>query len=149
MPGLRKLEPDDFKHMLVIEAECFGSGFSPYFIKMIPYLFNNTSFISMQGRSAQGYVVAALEQSNPRRAWLLTLAVRPKYREQGLGKKLAATALDALAREGVAEVSLTVSSDNDQALALYKDLGFSVEKEIEDFYGPEEHRLVLKKFLSE
>ncbi|HOB35068.1 MAG: GNAT family N-acetyltransferase [Firmicutes bacterium] len=147
MPHIRTLQPDDYKHLLAIEAECFDSGYSPYFIKMIPVLFGSTSFIAVKGKSPQGYVAAALEQANPRRAWILSLAVRPKYREQGLGQSLLRHALDALAQAGAAEVFLTVAPDNKPALALYQNMGFSPEKHCANYFGPGENRILLKKNL--
>lgn len=149
MPQIRKLQPDDFKHMLLIEAECFDNGYSPYFIRMIPILFGSTSFIAVQGKSPQGYVAAALEQANPLRAWILSLAVRPKYREQGLGQSLLRHVLDALAKAGATEAALTVAPENKLALALYEKMGFRSEKRCPDFFGPGENRILLKKKLAE
>jgi len=149
MPEIRKLEHDDFKHLLVIETESFDSGYSPYFIKMIPFLYSNTSFIAVKGRSAQGYAMAAIEQSNPRRAWMLSLAVRPKYRGVGLGERLVIQVLDALKQSEVAEVLLSVSPDNVKAIALYEKLGFTTLKIIEDFFGSGEHRKLMKKIIAE
>lgn len=54
MPSIRKLNSDDFNYLLTIETESFSSGYSPYFIKMIPILFGNTSYIAIKGHSPQG-----------------------------------------------------------------------------------------------
>lgn len=148
MPDIRKLEPDDFKHLLVIETESFYSGYSPYFIKMIPTLYGNTSFIAVKGKSAQGYVMAALEQTNPQRAWILSLAVRPKYRGLGLSEQLMDAAMEALKKAGVKEVLLTVAPDNERAIYLYEKLGFTNGKIIDDFFGPGDHRKLMKKVIS-
>lgn len=144
MPEIRKIEPDDFKHLLVIESESFDSGYSPYFIKMIPILYGNTSFIAVKGRSAQGYGMAAIEQGNPRRAWLMSLAVRPKYRGAGLGEKLITHILKSLAEAKVSDVLLTVTPNNTKAVDLYQRLGFDTVKLLQDFYGPGEDRLLMK-----
>jgi ribosomal protein S18 acetylase RimI-like enzyme len=148
MPEIRKLEPDDFKYLLVIETESFFSGYSPYFIKMIPIIYSNTSFISVQGRSAQGYVAAALDQNNPQRAWILSLAVRPKYRGCSLGERLMLRALDSLQELKVQEILLSVAPENVQAVNLYKKLDFTEGKLIHDFFGPGEHRMLMKKTLT-
>jgi len=148
VPDIRKLEPDDFKHLLVIETESFYSGYSPYFIRMIPILYGNTSFIAVKGKSAQGYVMAALEQTNPQRAWILSLAVRPKYRGLGLSEQLMDAAMEALKKAGVKEVLLTVAPDNERAIYLYEKLGFTNGKIIDDFFGPGDHRKLMKKVIS-
>jgi ribosomal-protein-alanine N-acetyltransferase len=149
MPEIRSLEPDDFPNLLVIEAECFQDGYSPYFLKMIPLLYSNTAFIAMKGRQALGYVAAALEQGNPRRAWILSLAVRPQHRGAGLGEKLMVQALNALARTGVAEVKLSVATNNKGAVALYEKLGFETSKSIKDFFGFGKHRELMVKMLTD
>ncbi|MGI6366409.1 MAG: GNAT family N-acetyltransferase [Bacillota bacterium] len=149
MADIRRLAPDDFRHLLVIETESFTSGYSPYFIKMIPYLYANTAFIALEGRSAQGYAVAALEQHAPQRAWILSLAVRPKYRGCGLGEKLMRHVLDALAELKVQEVFLTVAPENEGAIALYQKLGFAQVKPLKDFFGPGEHRIFFQKSLAD
>ncbi|MDD3074664.1 MAG: N-acetyltransferase [Eubacteriales bacterium] len=148
MPLIRKLEHDDFKNLLIIETESFASGYSPYFIKMMPILFGNTSYISLKGHSPQGYVATALEQGSCR-AWILSLAVRPKYRQLGLGKALLATGLQALAAAGAGEVLLSVSPDNQLAITLYEKMGFSICREVSDYFGPGEERIIMKKILPE
>lgn len=147
MPEIRNLEPGDFRHLLVIETESFENGYSPYFIKMIPVLFGNTSFIAVKGKSALGYVVGAIEQANRRRAWIMSLAVRPRARQQGLGSKLVAAVLASLAQAGVREVKLTVSPGNSSAIELYQKHGFVVCREAEDYFGQGQHRLLMKKEL--
>ena len=149
MPEIRNLEHDDFKHLLVIETESFDSGYSPYFIKMIPILYSNTSFIAVKGRSALGYVMGAVEQGNPRRAWIMSLAVRPKARKTGLGEKLLLCLLESMAAIGVKEVKLSVSPENKIAVALYEKHGFTSCRTVEDFYGPGQSRQLMKKIIAE
>lgn len=147
MPEIRNLEPDDFRHLLVIETESFESGYSPYFIKMIPVLFGNTSYIAVKGKSPLGYIAGAIEQANQRRAWIISLAVRPKARNQKLGNRLLQTVLDSFAQAGVGEVKLTVLPANTAAIHLYEKHGFSICKKAEDYFGLGQHRLLMKKVL--
>jgi len=96
-----------------------------------------------------GYVAAAREQGNPRRAWIMSLAVRPKYRGTGIGEILMENVLTSLREAGVKEVVLTASADNAKALSLYEKLGFATIKVADDFYGPGEHRNMMNKFLAD
>jgi len=150
MPAIRKLEHDDFQSLLIIETESFFGGYSPYFIKMIPILFGNTSYISIEGHIPQGYVTTAIEQGNPRRAWILSLAVRPQYRQQGIAKALLETTLNRLIDLGAKEVLLSVAPDNTPALALYLQFGFNANEKVSNYYGPAEDRIIMQKsFLNE
>ncbi|MTI95134.1 MAG: GNAT family N-acetyltransferase [Firmicutes bacterium] len=147
MCEIRTVEPDDFRHLLMIEAESFTGGYSPYFLKMAPTLFGNTSLLAIKGRSPLGYIMCAREQGNPGRAWIMSLAVRPKARNQGLGEKLLVQTLDILKAEGVQDVKLSVEPDNHTALGIYQRHGFTACKTVDDFFGPGQHRLLLKKIL--
>jgi ribosomal-protein-alanine N-acetyltransferase len=55
-------------------------------------------------------------------AEILTLAVAPEARRQGMGQALVEAAI---ARLGPAELFLEVAADNDAAIALYKQAGFA------------------------
>lgn len=146
MPIIRKLVPEDFNHLLTIEEESFSQGYSKYFLKMIPILFGISSYIAIKGQCPQGYVATAFQQGSCQ-AWILSLAVRPKYRQLGIGIGLMQTGLRDLTTEGAREVFLSVSPDNQGAIALYEKLGFTVDQWVEDYFGPGETRLLMKKSL--
>ncbi|MFN3536431.1 MAG: ribosomal protein S18-alanine N-acetyltransferase [Brevundimonas sp.] len=57
-------------------------------------------------------------------AEIVTLAVRPEARRQGLGGRLLDRTLSRARDQGVARVFLEVAHDNDSALALYVSRGF-------------------------
>jgi ribosomal-protein-alanine N-acetyltransferase len=57
---------------------------------------------------------------------LLNVAVRPEYRRKGLARSLMRAILDIGRRAGVRTVFLEVRADNEEALALYLSLGFSI-----------------------
>ena len=52
------------------------------------------------------------------------LCVEPALRQAGLGRMLLVRCMEALAAQGLAYISLTVTEDNHEALALYRKLGF-------------------------
>ena len=58
-------------------------------------------------------------------AELLTLAVAPEARRQGIGRAMLAEALDRAARRGAVTMHLEVAADNTPALALYDRAGFA------------------------
>jgi ribosomal-protein-alanine N-acetyltransferase len=70
-------------------------------------------------------------------AELLTIAVAPCARRQGLGRRLLDQFLDAARQHGSAVVFLEVASDNAAALALYRATGFAECGRRADYYaGP-------------
>ena len=85
-------------------------------------------------------------------AEILTLAVSPSARRQGLGRRLVASAVETAAAEGAESLFLEVAADNAAALALYRSAGFAPAGRRVGYYaraaGPPIDALVLKKPLS-
>jgi ribosomal-protein-alanine N-acetyltransferase len=85
-------------------------------------------------------------------AEILTLAVSPAARRQGLGRRLVAAASEAAAAEGAESLFLEVAADNAAAIALYDGAGFESAGRRASYYaragGAEIDALVLKKALS-
>jgi L-amino acid N-acyltransferase YncA len=57
----------------------------------------------------------------------LGMGLLPKYRGQGIGRKLMERALDAALAFGFTRIELTVREANVNAIALYKNFGFETE----------------------
>jgi len=71
--------------------------------------------------SQQGFVLARTAGGE---AEILTLAVMPEARGQGLGRALLKSAASHAATQGAVSMFLEVGADNPAALALYAGLGF-------------------------
>ncbi len=54
--------------------------------------------------------------------------VDEKYRNRGLGKKLMQAAEDHFKRHGAKKVKLTVTSDNESAVSLYRGMGYRTKR---------------------
>jgi ribosomal protein S18 acetylase RimI-like enzyme len=61
---------------------------------------------------------------------VLGMALLPDYRGHGVGSRLLAQALAAAGRKGLTRLELTVFTDNQPAIALYKSHGFAIEGEL-------------------
>jgi len=61
---------------------------------------------------------------SPESGHITQLCVRPEFRRQGLARLLLAVAASHFVRQGVSEISLTVTETNTQALELYKSEGY-------------------------
>jgi ribosomal-protein-alanine N-acetyltransferase len=86
-------------------------------------------------------------------AWLIveelhinTLAVRPEFRGQGIGRRLLAFVLDEAHKQGARRVMLEVRASNAAAIALYAGFGFTTEAVRRGYYpDPPEDALVLSR----
>lgn len=85
-------------------------------------------------------------------AEILTLAVAPEHRRQGLGRTLVEAALDQVAALGAERLFLEVAQDNAAALALYHGCGFVEAGRRRAYYprpeGPPADALVMSRQLA-
>lgn len=96
-------------------------------------------------RPAQGFVLARAAGGE---AEILTLAVVPTARRQGLGAALMAGALAGAAARGAAAMFLEVAAGNPAALALYGALGFTEVGRRRRYYPDRSDALVLRRDLA-
>jgi len=80
------------------------------------------SFIAREGGALVGTVLCG---SDGRRGYIYHLAVDPAYRRGGLGGKLAARALAALAAAGIRKCHLFVMADNGTGSAFWASTGWT------------------------
>lgn len=82
-------------------------------------------------------------------AEVLTLAVRPEARRQGVARALLETGMLLLAAAGARRLLLEVAAENAPAIALYAALGFARAGERRDYYAPGRHAWLLARALED
>ena len=80
-------------------------------------------------------------------AWFMALGVRVDRRRAGIGRVLAARALETAAKHDLDVIRLTVAPTNVAAIALYQGLGFVNESVVEEYFEAED-RVILRKTLA-
>ena len=97
---------------------------------------------------AEGWVcgmITLVWRRGGRSCRIYTLTVHPQARGQGVGKRLVERA-EAFCREhGFNRLTLEVRADNQRALQLYQQVGFTLSGHLADYYGPGEPGLRLVK----
>jgi ribosomal-protein-alanine N-acetyltransferase len=100
--------------------------------------------VAGQDRNPVGYVVADSVPNHGRAiGHIKDLAVAPDRRGAGIATRLLSRALAVLAREGVGWVKLEVREGNEPALALYREFGFELRRQIPRYYADGETALVM------
>ena len=101
------------------------------------------------GRKTVGFAVSRMGADE---AEILTIAIDPRYRGQGLSRNLLLTHLGHLAARGVRTIFLEVEENNRPALSLYKRIGFAVVSRRERYYqepgGEQLNALLMRRDLS-
>lgn len=85
------------------------------------------AWVARDGGRPVGWVAARLFDGG--RGWVEQLAVARPARGRGLGRALLLHALGALQAAGAVSFALGVQGENAGAIALYRDVGFTVERE--------------------
>jgi ribosomal protein S18 acetylase RimI-like enzyme len=80
----------------------------------------------MKSNRLAGLLLASMV--SPRGGHITQLCVSPRYRGQGIGYALARQCVVALEMEGASRISLSVTSENRVAVALYQKMGFETER---------------------
>jgi ribosomal-protein-alanine N-acetyltransferase len=94
-------------------------------------------FVAEHRGEVAGYILTRRTGlfARPRRGGITSVAVGQAYRRRGVGRQLAAAALDFLRRWGARQVDLEVSVTNEPAIRLYESLGFRRERPLPSYYG--------------
>jgi ribosomal-protein-alanine N-acetyltransferase len=74
---------------------------------------------------------------------LSALAAGAAYRRRGVGRALLATAVAHAKKQRLARVALEVHKDNEAAILLYENQGFSPVKTLPSYYGRGQHALAM------
>ncbi|WP_404863033.1 ribosomal protein S18-alanine N-acetyltransferase [Georhizobium sp. MAB10] len=120
-------------------AELHGASFSrPWSAEEIDVLLTQTNvygFVARQSPAGRGsFAGFILLRTAADEAEVLTIAVREKFRSQGIGWRLMLAGIRQMRQEGVASIFLEVDAANLPALALYRRLGFVQVGEREAYY---------------
>lgn len=139
--NLRFAEPAEAEALAALHATAFppGDAWSPaafHALLQMPGVF---------GLVTEGGMILARIAADE--AEILTLAVAPTYRRQGLGDSLVETAVLHAAALGAVTMFLEVAEENAPALALYTGLGFAPAGRRPDYYGLGRSAALLRRSL--
>ena len=93
-------------------------------------------------REVVGYIMCRLEFGFSdvrrfrmvRKGHVVSVAVMPAYRRQGIGRELVVMSLKALELHGAEECFLEVRVANEEAVSLYKEMNFDTVRVVSHYY---------------
>jgi [ribosomal protein S18]-alanine N-acetyltransferase len=120
--GIRPAGIFDVESMAAIHAACFAKGWSANEIGQFVAAPGCLSLLASLSReqTVQGFLIARCAGDE---AEILTLAVDPNHRRQGLARAILAAAIAALRKAGAKRLFLEVEVANESARGLYQSLG--------------------------
>ncbi len=146
---LRPATPDDLDIILELERETFPeTAFSrATFLYYIDSDSSSVRVLEDDGILA-GYVVYSVRQQAAA-VYVDSIAVRPDYRRQGLGRRMMAEVREAAAARNAQFVQLHVRESNCCAIHFYRALGFERAGRAPYYYRDGEDACIMRLDLSD
>jgi [ribosomal protein S18]-alanine N-acetyltransferase len=139
---LRPFRPEDLSAVIEINRVCLPENYSPYFFMEVYKSCPEAFIVAEVNRQVVGYIMCRLEFGFSdvrrfrmvRKGHVVSVAVMPDYRRHGIGNQLVVTSLKALELHGAEECFLEVRTANEEAVGLYKQMGFETVRTVSHYY---------------
>ena len=144
---IRQSRPDDFEKIYQIELDCYDEPWSETeFFEEFHWNKGANWFVAECDEEIVGFagIWSKLSESH-----IVNLAVLPKFRKQGIAKKLVSALIFTSERKLASKyIFLEVRVSNKPAVELYKSFGFRVMKKMDGYYveDGESALLMIKEF---
>jgi len=146
--AIRPFHPDDMERILEIERASFGRD--AYDRNLFAEFFHTCGrlFLVAAGRKRVcGYMVTNIRGQWPDRAELVSVAVDPPWRGQGVAAALMRNTLRRLRLRRVARFTLVVRETNGTARRVYEHYGFQKMRTLRRYYEDGEDGILMRKIL--
>lgn len=139
---VRLMEKNDLSQVLDIEEKCFSSPWHNYGFLSALDSGSSCYFVGVLKDRIVGYLgfSCAMDEGD-----LCKIAVHPDMQRQGIGKKMLEHGISVVKGLGVAHIFLEVRVTNEEAIGLYRQIGFQELGIREHYYTqPPEDALVME-----
>lgn len=145
---VREVELELIDRLVQLENEAFGEGGMNAW-HLVPLIRHGRVYIFRKDKAVLGAVQYMLDWDKPHKAYMVGVSIAQASRGQGIGSELLQDSFNALFKENITEVELTVDQNNIVAVKLYESkFGFLVIDSRPNEYGEGEDRLVMKLLLT-
>ncbi|HEX7091378.1 MAG TPA: ribosomal protein S18-alanine N-acetyltransferase [Longimicrobiales bacterium] len=140
---IRAMRPDDVPRVLEIEVESYSTPWPEASFRGLLRRRDAALFVAEAGDELVGYAACwiVLDQGE-----LGNLAVAPRWRRRGIGRRLLDAVIDEMCARAVRELFLEVRVSNTAAQRLYRSRGFREVGRRRHYYNrPVEDALVMRR----
>lgn len=140
---LRKFRTSDLDSVMAINRACLPENYSEAFFLGLHKDSPHSFMVAEYEGAVVGYIMCRVEFGFSelqrfkvsRKGHIISVAVMPEHRNRGVGLALLTAALKALqSHYSCSEVYLEVRVSNQEAINLYKKLGFRTTKTVQGYY---------------
>lgn len=139
---IKDVDSDTLAELVALEEEAFGRGGLNEWVIPVIMRYGRVFMLFKDGQIVGGAELIK-DWSNFDLTFLVSFAVKQGHRSKGWGKFFLSEIIERLRKEGLNSLYLTVSPQNEAALALYRKLGFLEVAFLPAEYGKKEDRLLM------
>ncbi len=146
-PQIRRALPTDIDAIVEIEGSSFIDPWEQgVFLEALTY-YPTTYFVALCDGTIAGFLVGALEDTGENiYGHICNLAVDPRFRHRGIGRRLVTRAERQFALELATGVQLEVRVGNSAAQKFYQKMRYNPVFAIDQYYANGEDALVMMKW---
>jgi ribosomal-protein-alanine N-acetyltransferase len=153
--SLRNFSLNDLQSVTQINRICLPENYTDFFFVDLFHRFPELFIVAETAGEVVGYIMCRLETGLTnlglgglvKKGHVVSVAVLPQHRRHGVGEALVTRALEALKQYKAKQCYLEVRMSNDDAIRLYKKLGFEVTRAMRGYYADGEDAYVMAKKL--
>lgn len=154
--AMRQFTPADLETVIGINRVCLPENYAPYFFLDTFNTLPETFIVAESQRCVVGYIMCRIDHGFSdlrklrfaKKGHIISVAVLPDYRKQGIGQSLAEQAISALSVLHVDECYLEVRMSNYDAINLYRKMNFQITRTIPRYYFDGSDAYVMTKALT-
>ena len=151
--SIRQFHPDDIKQVVSINQRCLPENYPDQFFMGLHYHAPKAFFVAEYEGEVIGYIMCRIERGisgfgrKPvKKGHIVSVAVLQTLRNKGIGKALISAGMEGMMDYGASEFFLEVRKTNEEAIAVYEKLGYSVRRVLRGYYRDgEDAYLMIKK----
>ena len=143
-PEIQTASWRDLRPIVALEKICFGRDSWPWMEILAALSLPGT--IRLKAERNQEIIGFVIGDRRARKdlGWVASIGVHPTYRRRGIGRRLLAACEQQL---GSARIRLSLRRSNEQALALYHQVGYAQVGVWPEYYRDGEDALVMERVL--
>ena len=151
---IRKFQKDDIRSVVGINRICLPENYPDQFFLGLHYHAPD-AFIVAESKGEDelcGYIMCRIERGissfgklPTKKGHIVSVAVKPDCRHQGIGSALIEAAIEGMAEYGASEFFLEVRETNKEAISVYENLGFEIKRTLKGYYRDGEDALLMVK----
>ncbi|MHA1780122.1 MAG: ribosomal protein S18-alanine N-acetyltransferase [Candidatus Thorarchaeota archaeon] len=152
--SIRHFDQDDLKAVMSINQTCLPENYPDSFFMGLYQHAPRTFLVAEIDGNIVGYIMCRIERGVSsfgrlpvKKGHVVSIAVRPEYRHQGIGTALVTRGLEGMIEYGASEAFLEVRKTNTNAISVYERLGFTVKRVLRGYYRDGEDAYLMVKTL--